>query len=203
MTPKTKERTPKPKCRDCGGTDEVIDGLCAECEEHCVHCDVCEEWHSTEGDVCRHVFWTDCGWAGAGTYEGGWDAFRGPFWAFLDAMAEVESPDLDDYPDLVTGIEVELARDAFFTRLEGPMLGTPDLLFYRSRPDLHESVGSLSFARIGPYQVPRDDGEVADGFAWLQSLCADDTKEANRRTLGWIGEWRGFVAQGWRVGRRF
>jgi hypothetical protein len=193
MTKTKKKRSPRPKCEECGSTKNVINGLCESCEEDHVWCNVCERWFSTEGETCRHVFWTDCGWYGAGQYEGDWDNSKEPFWAFLDVMAKVVDPCVDDYPDLVTGIESEIRKDAFWTRLEGFMLSTPDLLFYRLRPDLPRHDGKitcLSFARIRPSQIERDDSAVADGFAWLQSLCADETKAANRRTLIWIREWR-------------
>lgn len=214
----TTKRKAKPKCQECGSTKDVIDGMCEACEEYHVWCDVCKVWHSTEGDTCRHVFWTEWGWAGAGSRESDWDDWKWPFFAFLDLMASIEDPEIDGYPDLVTGIEAEITKHAFWTRLEGPMLGTPDLRFYRLRPDLHPSVGSLGFARITASEIygededdsdwdDDDDGDpddsVSDGFAWLQSLCADETPEANERTLGWIGEWRALEHAGWRSGRRF
>lgn len=185
------------KCTECGSTEDIIRGLCQDCEEHFVWCDCCKEWRPT-GDECRHVFWTDCGYAGAGTHETDWDSFKEPFHAFLNVLSRAKPEYVDnDYPDVLTGLESELRKNAFFTFLSGPMIGgPPDLGFRRLRPDLPRHDGrviSLEFAEFRAAAFSGSDQEDEDvclGFSWLQSLGADDTKAANRLTVQWIREWR-------------
>jgi hypothetical protein len=197
-------KTRRKRCTECDNffpPDDLDRGCCESCLEYREWCEVCKCYQSTEGGECRHIHWTDCGWVGAGTYEGGWDDCKEWFWALLDVLAGVDPVKawLDGYPDIVTAIEAEIRKDAFFTRLEGFMMSTPTLYLYRLRPDLPHrnedgSPYSLFFARIDADQIERDDGDVADGFGWLQSLWATDTPEANRRTVRWIKEWRKRVA---------
>jgi hypothetical protein len=52
-------------------------------------------------------------------------------------------------------------------------------------------VSALYFALWRPSDLDKlDDSEVGLGFSWLQSLCAEETKKANRQTVQWIREWR-------------
>ena len=199
MSQTTVARKPRP-VRRCFGCESVIgvysDGLCGTCYDSGLYewCNVCNEYQYTQGDECRHISWTECGYIGAGVHKGDWDQSRGDFHAMLDLFAAVEKPCLDDYPDLVTAIECEVAKNAFWTRLEGFMLSTPTLYLYRLRPDLpHLEPGvGLFFARVEASQLgERDsDHDVATGFGWLQSLEDGKTLAANRRTVEWIRLWR-------------
>jgi hypothetical protein len=192
------------RCDVCDAAENVDDGLCEDCEENAVHCSVCERWYSRDGDECRHLHWTDCGYLGSGACDLDDEYVKQDFFALLDLLHRIEirrSDSLDDYPDLITGVEVEVRENAFFTRYEGYLLSVPDLVFYRERPDLPRDNGevqALPFARIYGGRVydaslrntPREDGRVEDGWGWLTSLGAGDTKEANRKTVQWIREWR-------------
>lgn len=184
----------KEMCKAC---DEpaVESGLCDECIEYATYCDACKTWYSQESDKCRHLFWSSYGWAGAGSCEVDWGKFKLPFFALLDVLA-VSTPWMpnDEYADVITGMQKEICRHRFWTKTVGPMLGTPDLMFYRLRPDLPKDKGqvqALYFALYRPSDLSKlDDEDVGEGFSWLQSLCADDTVEANRQTVKWIEEWR-------------
>lgn len=209
MAMKTKrKKTPVPCCRDCGSTEDVESGLCATCEtENYVWCEVCQGFQNRDGELCRHVFWTDCGYNGAGGYEDDWNHCRESFFRLLDLLAAVPkySRDGDGWcwseketaSDLITALERRLARDNFWTFTHGFLLSTPDVDFVEGRTDLHPSTKCLLFANIRgthfvrwrekSYELYQSAG---DGFAWLESLCAEETKQANARTLKWIMDWR-------------
>lgn len=196
----TKKTSRRPrKCRDCGGSNEVIRGVCEYCDHNYVYCEVCKQDHRRDGELCRHLFWTDCGYAGAGTYETDWKDIKADFFKALDALARIKKPDIDDHPDLITGLRIEIGRHRFWDREEGFMLSTPDLIFYHERPDLAKhrdgKIISLYWARLKASDfsdADLDDEDVRNGMQWLASLCARETKAANRQTVEWIKEWKSF-----------
>lgn len=195
---------PEKKCQECGGMDEVIDGMCEECEQDHVYCDVCKEWHPRDSDKCRHLYWTDCGYSGAGSCDGEWDYCKESFFSLLDLLASIPRDGREGWgwarqteeTCLVSAMESRIAANNFWTFTHGFMLSMPELDFRQMRPDLGPDVG-LAFAVVSSAWPRRWIGHhneiyhaASDGFGWLTTLEADKTPEANAETVKWIREWR-------------
>lgn len=188
-------------CRDCEGTHDVIDGLCAECEANYEWCEVCQKDQSRDHESCRHLFFTSYGVTnGAGASSTDWDDCRKSFFALLDILTDVPRDGFDGWcwceyepaGDLIAAMERRILRDNFWTFIHGFLLSTPDLDFFEGRTDLHPTTTCLSFAHVRGHMLinhPRHD-EACDGFGFLETLCAKETKQANARVARWIGEWR-------------
>ena len=190
-------------CRDCEGTDEVIDGICSDCSSIYVYCSICDEHHH-EDSTCRHVFWTDFGWAGAGSNETAPENVKDDFFALLDRLDLVEREGKIEVRwygddswcrglDVVSAIRTCVAENKFWTFAWGPMLGCPTLDL--KRQSAHDKDRGFAFASIhGERLLDHDDsdepGSVMIGWRWLQTLCAEETPKANALTVEWIDVWR-------------
>jgi hypothetical protein len=188
----------KAVCQECGGTEDVQLGICEDCSPDFTWCNCCKEWQRQDGDTCRHIFWTEDGWAGAGS-DGDVepDEFKEPFFTFLDILGDLEPKDTCCYRylDMITWLQAEISKHAFWTFTIGPMIGgLPELNFRRADPELSKDgkIIGYTYASVSGYVLERHPRykDAGDGFAWLQSLCATDTKKANRLTVKWIKEWR-------------
>jgi len=163
-------------CEICGGDEDVINGLCENCDhEQHVYCHICEE--VVEGGACRHVFWdeVDC-WVGpglTGTCDTSVKHAKASVWRVLDW----------------TG----LAHD-FLKRLEsntinlycmGYLLGGPEDWYLN---DLE----IRAFGCLHSRRWVNEDAieEMQLGMGWLASL-GEDTPEANQQIAGWVREEEG------------
>lgn len=200
---KAKRASRRKTCRDCGGRDEVIDGLCSDCDANYVYCSCCDERHEQDS-TCRHVFWTDFGWCGAGSNETDPEDVKDDFFALLDridALDREKKFEVRWYGDdswceglgVVEAIRAAVHENRFWTFAWGPMLGCPTLDLNR-QSDRDKDRG-VTFASIYGDRLAEDDGSetsegIAVGWHWLASLCADETVAANILTVRWIDEWR-------------
>jgi hypothetical protein len=201
-------------CEHCGceGTpdNEVIDGYCGNCEADTAWCEVCQERFSRDSEWCRHIFWTDCGDYGAGSYEYDWDECRESFFHMLDLLEAVSDTPWDwmhrRRSGLVGAVEAHIAADDFWTFQSGPLIGAyPDNITFRCKfpednpnypayrtlfADFHHQAIRVweDYPDVSPDVTKVDAASI--GWQWLESLDGDKTKRANARTVKWIMEWR-------------
>lgn len=175
----------------------VEESICPDCTENgdYAYCGICKEHYSREAEWCRHIFWSDCGDFGAGSYD--WDECREPFFKLLDFLDTITDWHFYDPSSgsLVKAMEARIAADDFWTFYHGFMLSMPNLAFKRANPWHPED--SMTWANISArhftdfeHRDPEGYAAAADGYGWLASLEADNTKQANARTVRWIMEWR-------------
>jgi len=195
MTTKAKRRK---RCADCNvlcDPDDLDFGRCERCDDYYYYCRVCND-KINEDDDHRHVSWVNGhGWCGCG---GDWfepEHHRDSVWGFLDALAAIPQERLIygiiDYGTATFDelLERFIGADNFWTFTHGFMMSTPTIDFrHLVRKDF-----SCPFLCIRPDDVDAmQRPELSLGWAWLSSLCADETKAANATTVGWIREWRQF-----------
>lgn len=191
-------------CQFCAGHNDVIGGICEKCADERVYCGICHSWHSRDGDLCRHVFWSDCGYAGSGSSETSPEDVRDSFFALFELFALAPRDGRDGWcwsekeppGSLVDAILLRLEGRGLWTFTHGFLLSMPDLDLVEQRPDLPAGCGPLAFAHIPGSvfkgwleQQPEKYAAASDGFGWLQSLEAERTQEANAITAEWARQW--------------
>jgi hypothetical protein len=179
------------RCCHCGKLkSDVIRGYCATCEsEQTVWCEVCQE-RMSQDDECRHLVWTDFGYAGAGSNECDYDDCRASFLSLLTAtvMAHRLLPVLvecrdgwnDRSPLRATYFGTTFGADSIDVYLGNENVG--DIVTDAAEDDERNGIGMYS-----------DDG-VRLGIGWLVSICPtkktrDRLRPAIERTIGWVNEW--------------
>jgi hypothetical protein len=135
MATTTEVKRPRRKrCGDCGElfpADEILDGVCEDCDGHYTYCSICDE-RQHEDDACRHVFSCEAScweWCGAGSHEGDWSYHKASFLAVLDK----------------TGLAVELREaieaDTLSTTYLSGYIGSPHYICHAGGGDRRGSYG--------------------------------------------------------------
>jgi len=167
------------ECWRCHKTDGVENGLCDDCADHYIYCDVCRD-DQHEDDLCRHIYWSEHwgGFAGAGYCEFSHDHHREPMRALLDACGF----------KFASWLYRALCLDRLCVAFWGPMLGP---LWVENRyVDRDFRFRSLDILR--DHNVDTDSwdngGEEAEAIFWLSSLWPD-VEKPRWDTVQWIREW--------------
>lgn len=168
-------RTRRKRCDHCGELkDDVLDNrLCAECEsDYFTYCEVCKEWISRDDGLHRHVFWTDCGFAGVGSNETDKKHFKEPVQKFLDRLT---------WP-VVAAMRSGISSGEFYLHFMSSILGGYAHISAHGVP-----FEFYSFDR----QFEQDDltADESKGLQWLFTIYKFDSLEGNKMTLEWIDEW--------------
>lgn len=170
------------KCERCGKeTEDVIDGLCEDCEQEMVYCSVCDE-HLDEDEACfrhRHVFYDDGLWLGTGgeDTEDRLPQIKASFLALLKKTG-MAIPLRDTIRRNEMGFET--------IHFHGSMLGSPGLWCYLRADD---SKHGRDYGDALPARMTSEEEEsLAYGVQWLIGLDNDKTPAANEMTLAWIDE---------------
>lgn len=158
-------------CQDCEGTNDVIDGLCEECDHDYVSCSICDErFH--EDNKCWHLFWTSSGeWGGAGSYDVEPEAHREEFLELLAVL----------HPKAVMALREAIRRHEYKWHLYGTIFGYDEMdarlcgLYYGQ----HFTQAAHA----------RTQGSLLGGFGWLLSLEPGKTDAQDELTAKWITEW--------------
>ncbi len=190
---KVKRRKRCTYCDELKPADEVQGGLCEECEDYHVYCNVCGKYiHEDSGH--RHFGWVDgVGWCGCGA-EGYCDKadYKESFFDFMDRLAVIPQERLVyrilDYGNATFDELMErfIAANNFWTFVHGFLMSTPNIDFrHQVREEWYPPFLSI---RASDVDAMQEEG-LALGWAWISSLD-DETKAANKITVGWIREWR-------------
>ncbi len=198
--PKSKSKVRRRRCTACEELkDDVLRGLCEDCESEHVYCTVCEEFSHRHNETCRHLSWTENGFTGAGAEDGldPAETHKDAVLLFFDLLDTLR----DEYDDnLARSTGREIRRHRFFTQMRGWMLATPDLYLCRMRFDLHKDTKWLDFGKVTPKDMEGfDQGVLSDAFDWLSTLDEHETVAANRLTAKWFDEWQKARAAGGRT----
>lgn len=138
-------------------------------ESESVYCTVCADYFPDD-EHCRHVYWTDCGWRGAGAFE---DGSKESFLALVRAMPEGFAS------DLAAAIKSERG---FSTFTVSSMIGGGGLISLYGTGKRESEYGQ-AMAELGSGDRAE---ELSEGWGWLQSLYRHDTVAANATTLEWL-----------------
>lgn len=171
-------------CRDCGGRDEVIDGLCGSCACRYTYCSICDVEIAHESDGCRHLFWENdyCEFIGPGNYR---DDMEEDFATSLMAMLDK------------TGMADELIHTIlygeFVLRFCGGMLGYHGIDCYL-RDGVTEEFYNFGDALTNNLTDEQEE-EMSMAVRWLNCLYKEDSGIANRKTVQWIRAWKAAQTQ--------
>ena len=158
----------EPRTGDC-------EGLCAECYETAVWCEVCGCYvaHDRSDELCRHTF-EALGWAGVmgcGSVEHGWAEHKESFFAVLKKTG------------LAAEIREAMRVGKYRIYPHGPVVGT--IFLWCQLGDDFTNVGW----RFTDELTEEERTDMWDGVGWLMSLEPGVTKEAEQETIRWIDEW--------------
>lgn len=171
------------KCSDCEELfppDEIIDGLCEDCDGHYTYCELCEE-RQHEDSVCRHVFAceeTSWEWYGAGSGGTAWKHHKDSFLIMLDRTGLAEL------------LRVTIKTDKLDTHYHGSMLGPSSYCCRLKSPDTEYTYDYGH--RFTDGLTSGLEEEMTIGVGWLDSLQYGDSPlraKARALTLTWIDEW--------------
>lgn len=183
------------RCRLCNNLDEC--DPCEECSDSHEYCQICDDWFG-DYDECRHIRWVDgicfmgCGSTGV-----------------EQASHKEEFKTLLDYLHGLGGVRVQVADVGPLATVEIVRGQVVYLIAQMLRWDQLITVNEGGSVRISRWcedrklslyvieTIPRLPQECTDrrerdlaiGWAWLESLGADDTKKENAMTCEWISEW--------------
>ena len=169
-------------CERCGGADEVVDGLCGDCDDR-VYCTVCEERFSRDMAFCHcHLHYDDGEWVGVGGEDMS-DAYLEDFKQSLFAVLEKTGLAKVIRHTITTGRWTGYETLHFY----GPMLGPMSVWFWLYDP---ETGGGGDYgSRLTDGDLSKEQEEaMAYGVAWLLGLD-DRTPDAKRQTVEWIEQW--------------
>lgn len=177
-------------CRDCDGTDGVIDILCEDCEsEYDLRCEICNEFYKLENyDKCRHVFWHDdfCS-MGAGALSSDWDeGCKESFFAVLKKTRLSEQ------------LRTAIQSKNYFLQYYGSMFG---------HDGLHCYLNGRDYGKRFTLDLTDDEEEaMSNGVGWLMSLWSGGnydrnywpegrTPDGDTKTIEWIDEYHAVHAK--------
>ncbi len=161
------------RCQCCEELNaDVIDGLCGECDgQHMTRCYICKE-NVYRDQFCRHIFWTENGDVGSGTYETDWENAKPWVLAFCDLVPFW----------IVKGMREGIANGRFYLFYMCSMLGG------HAHIEAH-GVGYHMLWLHDHFDQRIVSEEQRDGLQWLFTLYEKDTEKANATTVGWLDEW--------------
>jgi hypothetical protein len=173
------------RCKACGELfppDEVINGLCEDCDSHYTFCAICDE-QQHEDSACRHVFAatvTSWEWMGAGSYNGTDkpEDHKESFFAVLDRVGVAEL------------LRHAIEADTLETKYYGPMIGGASYWCWLRPPGA--PYGS-DFGNLFTDDLTEElEESMTIGVGWLDSIQYDDSPiraKAREITIAWIDEW--------------
>lgn len=165
-------------CQDCEGEGDRYEkvhsdsGICYDCEENYEYCCVCDEWLSDAPFMpCDHLMWVDgAGHTGVGESSGFWDGFRDSFERVLARMP----------PQNVVTLRIALAAHERWN---------DDLLWHDGKLLGHEGYHRHWCLEMFMRHLDDNDPGLCYGLAWMWTLEAGKTDEADDLTVQWIAEW--------------
>jgi hypothetical protein len=167
------KQTRRKRCEYCNElADDVIDGLCGECDgQYMTRCYVCN-CNVSRDEYCRHIFWTEDGDVGTGTYDTDWSNVKPWLFKFLDLIPS----------DLVRAIRAGIIAERFYLQYSCSLLGGYAHIWASGVPMLYHSLD-------GYFDQRSFTKEARDGLQWLLCLYKGDAKKGNAQTVAWLDEW--------------